>query len=539
MRGMSGFVSQNIPAMIDYLDAVSTVPDDFTLQSNSASDGSLVYSQLSGPDKSDRMQVVASIRARLENNDEIPTLQKDAIPLLPHLLDVPKHLAIITSAVVRNAKSGAAMPYLSAMGSRGPTQSSAREWDLAHFAELSFDVEAQALKSVATLASGAARTYKSRSISSALQNALNASSSSANVAVPLPPRPSSSGLGASNTRTRKISTDSWFRGMHQHPVAVDADTLQQQGDTPPVSPTIAFIPMSGTTRSVSDAMDLEPIPPVPSIPPMTKMGSTSASPLSPPLPTKRRKTVRPSTAPGSTTAAQSTLFSGGVISRPNDYQYRQYREQTIATGGTASGGAFSANLPSPHIPTPSLRPMTSRESSFTTSYRKPVPAYSISSTVAAGATLREQRPGVSNERVRPEKERSRSSFIKLPFSDDKKRPTSSAKRPPSVIATAPMPSIVPFAPSCDSNHGPNGSLRGAFVDTTNMNSQVGVYPPVMVDEKMYIGKDLSAGGTIGNIGLRRTPAGSTGVQELYRARTHEERGVKKKRNGFFAWLRKA
>src|SRR5258706_2897495 len=340
MRGMSGFVAQNIPAMIDYLAAVYTVRDDSPIQSNSASDGSLVYSQLSGPDKTDRMQVVASIRARLENNDETPMLHKDAIPLLPHLLDVPKHLAIITSAVVRNAKSGAAMPYLSAMSSRGPTQSSAREWDLAHFAELCFDVEAQALKSFATLASGAARTWKSRSISSALQNALNASSSSANVVAPLPARPSSSGPGASLTRTRKISTDSWFRGMHQHPVAVNADNVYQQGDTPPVSPTIAFIPM---TRSVSDAMDIEPVPPVPSIPPTANMGSNPASPLSPSPPTKRRKNARPSTAPGSTTASQSTLYSAGVISRPNDSQYQQYREQTIATGGTTSGGAFSAN----------------------------------------------------------------------------------------------------------------------------------------------------------------------------------------------------
>ena len=539
MRGMSGFVGQNIPAMIDYLDAVSTVPDDFTLQSNSASDGSLVYSQLSGPDKTDRMQVVASIRTRLENNDEIPMLHKDAIPLLPHLLDVPKHLAIITSAVVRNAKSGTAMPYLSAMSSRGPTQSSAREWDLAHFAELCFDVEAQALKSVATLASGSARTWKSRSISSALQNALNASSSSANVVAPLPVRPSSSGPGASLTRTRKISTDSWFRGMHQHPVAVNADNVHQQGDTPPVSPTIAFIPM---TRSVSDAVDIEPIPPVPSIPPIANMGSKSASPLSPSPPTKRRKSARPSTAPGSTTASQSTLFSAGVISRPNDSQYRQYREQTIATGGTTSGGAFSANSLASNIPTPSQRPMTSRESSWAaSSYRKPVPAYTFSPAVATDTTLREQRPGVSNERVlpekEPEKERSRSSFIKLPFSDDKKRSISSRKRPPSVIATAPMPSLASL--TTISTYGANVSLRGAFGDTTNMNTQVGLYPPVMVDEKMYIGKDLSAGGTIGNIGLRRTPADSATVQELYRARTHEERGVKKKRNGFFAWLRKA
>ena len=56
-----------------------------------------------------------------------------------------------------------------------------------------------------------------------------------------------------------------------------------------------------------------------------------------------------------------------------------------------------------------------------------------------------------------------------------------------------------------------------------MNAQVGAYPPVMFDEKMYIGKDLSAGGPIGNIGFRRAPASSAGVPELYRARTHEER----------------
>ena len=43
MRGMSGFVAQNIPTTIDYLDGVCTVSGDFTLQSDSTSDGSLVY----------------------------------------------------------------------------------------------------------------------------------------------------------------------------------------------------------------------------------------------------------------------------------------------------------------------------------------------------------------------------------------------------------------------------------------------------------------------------------------------------------------
>jgi hypothetical protein len=47
----------------------------------------------------------------------------------------------------------------------------------------------------------------------------------------LPPPPSSSGLGATTNRTRKVSADSRYRGMHQHPVAVKSNTLQQQGDT--------------------------------------------------------------------------------------------------------------------------------------------------------------------------------------------------------------------------------------------------------------------------------------------------------------------
>ena len=552
MRGMSGFVEQNIPAMIDYLDAVSTVPDDFTLQSNSTTDGSLVYSHLSGPDKHDRMLVVASIRARLDNNDEVPTLHKDAVPLLPHLLDVPKHLAIITSAIVRNAKSGAGAPPLRTMSSRGPSNS--QDWDHGRFADLCFDVEAQALKSVATLASSAARAWKARSISSALQNALNVSTSSTNVVAPLPPRPSSAGLGA---RTRKISTESRFRGMHQHPVSIDAAALQQQGDTPPVSPTIAFVPMNATTRSVSDSISVEPIPPVPSLPIPNRVGSPTASfvPLSPPPP-KQRKNARPSTAPGSTTAAQSLLFAAGVISRPNDYQYQQYRERTIATGGSTNDDAIFAYAYSPMSPTStsSRRPTTSRESLYTTSsYRKPVPAYSVSptatapvttvSSVTATATLRGQRPGDGDDRVGREKaktkERTRSSFIKLPFSDEKKRSIGSRhKRPPSVAATAPMPAMVSSISGCDTVRGVHGTLRGAFTDTSNIHGQVPTYSPVMFDEKMYVGKDLSSGGSIGNIGSRRR-AGSIGVADLYRARTHEESGVKKKRTGFFAWLRRA
>ena len=60
--------------------------------------------------------------------------------------------------------------------------------------------------------------------------------------------------------------------------------------------------------------------------------------------------------------------------------------------------------------------------------------------------------------------------------------------------------------------GVHGTLCGAFTDTSNMHGQVPMYSPVMFDEKMYVGKDLSSGGSIGNIGSRRR-AGSIGAAD--------------------------
>jgi len=136
-----------------------------------------------------------------------------------------------------------------------------------------------------------------------------------------------------------------------------------------------------------------------------------------------------------------------VISRPNDSQYRQYREQTIITGGTTINVAFSTNSRTPARP---QRPVTSRESSWAAcSYREPVPTYPSTTAVAADATLRGQQSEESDERVRPEKERSRSSFIKLPFSDDKKRSINSRKghrawlSPPPFLLLGLSPAAIP------------------------------------------------------------------------------------------------
>ncbi|KAG8822095.1 hypothetical protein FRC17_009654 [Serendipita sp. 399] len=171
MRGIKGCLERNTVTMIDYLAFVSSVPDPFSPSANASS-------FLSGPDKHDRLHVINSLRERLTGaGNMIPTLYKDAIPLLPYALDVPKHLAILSSAVVRNARSGGGAAFMHAHrvepGAANGDDGTG-EWSLARFSSLCFDVEAQALKSVATLAQGAAsagafggtRTKRSTSVSS-------------------------------------------------------------------------------------------------------------------------------------------------------------------------------------------------------------------------------------------------------------------------------------------------------------------------------------------------------------------------------------
>ncbi|CAG8670670.1 16366_t:CDS:2, partial [Acaulospora colombiana] len=169
MRGIKPCLERYNPTMVDYLKCVSSLPDAWSPLANSSS-------FLSGPDKHDRLYVINSLRERLTGRGagSIPTLWKDAIPLLPYALDVPKHLAILSSTVVRNAKSASASGMPRGGAAPGADDS---DWSLTTFSGLCFDVEAQALKSVATLAQGAAaassgtfgnsvRTKRSTSVSS-------------------------------------------------------------------------------------------------------------------------------------------------------------------------------------------------------------------------------------------------------------------------------------------------------------------------------------------------------------------------------------
>jgi hypothetical protein len=88
MRGVKDFLRDSIPAMIDYILVVSTPSND-------------AYMSLPVSDRHDRLNIVNSLRQRAST---MPMLDREAVPMLPFLLDIPRHLAIITSGVIRNSR---------------------------------------------------------------------------------------------------------------------------------------------------------------------------------------------------------------------------------------------------------------------------------------------------------------------------------------------------------------------------------------------------------------------------------------------------
>ena len=95
MRGVQDFLRDSVPAMIDYIKLVSTP--------TSESPPSL------GDDinRHDRISVANALRHRTKT---MTILDRESVPILPHLLDVPRHLAIITSAVIRGSRELSTRP---------------------------------------------------------------------------------------------------------------------------------------------------------------------------------------------------------------------------------------------------------------------------------------------------------------------------------------------------------------------------------------------------------------------------------------------
>ncbi|KAH9486933.1 putative Ras GTPase-activating-like protein ngap [Psilocybe cubensis] len=90
MKRVQGFLEESVPVMIDYLHAVSTPVE--------GTPSSMLGDAMN---RHDRLNVVNALRHRTK---KMKVLDKEAVPILPHLLDIPKHLAIITSAVIRGSR---------------------------------------------------------------------------------------------------------------------------------------------------------------------------------------------------------------------------------------------------------------------------------------------------------------------------------------------------------------------------------------------------------------------------------------------------
>ncbi|EJD03956.1 GTPase activating protein [Fomitiporia mediterranea MF3/22] len=128
MRGLKDFMQASLPAMIDYIKEVST-PSSERFQSRLPSH----------VDKHDRICVMNALH---ERKPDMPTLHREALLFLPHLLDIPRHLAVLTSAVVRNMRD---TKY---QRNKVPSQYSNSLW---HFTRCCLEVENVALKCVSQL----------------------------------------------------------------------------------------------------------------------------------------------------------------------------------------------------------------------------------------------------------------------------------------------------------------------------------------------------------------------------------------------------
>lgn len=136
MHDVKQFMQSSLPAMTDYILDVSTPVTDRRAPPPSSSS-----------EQHDRLHVM---KALIERSPSLPTLRREAIPALPHLVDIPRHSAILVSAVVRSLHNQRNLPKLS----------SSRL--LREFSRRCFDVENRALQCVTRLASRTQQKHATR-----------------------------------------------------------------------------------------------------------------------------------------------------------------------------------------------------------------------------------------------------------------------------------------------------------------------------------------------------------------------------------------
>jgi hypothetical protein len=88
MRGIKSFLEEKLPEMLDYILVVSTPGPEDSPNHNRR-----------------RMSGVVPSGALHDRKRAMSDLQKELIPHEQHFLDIPRHLAIITSAIVRHSRN--------------------------------------------------------------------------------------------------------------------------------------------------------------------------------------------------------------------------------------------------------------------------------------------------------------------------------------------------------------------------------------------------------------------------------------------------
>ena len=172
MRGVKDFLTNSIPHMVDYIVVVSTPEPQSP-------------SNASPPpfDKNDHQRIMHTLRQR---GQTAPVLYREATPVLPHVLDLPRHLAVVSALVVRYARARSYAPLTHIHSGTGD-----------HFDEFCakcMQVEERALLRVSQLASRPRRQPSQPSVSSPLA-----------ASIPLPPSPTSPMRIPSARRERRIS----------------------------------------------------------------------------------------------------------------------------------------------------------------------------------------------------------------------------------------------------------------------------------------------------------------------------------------------
>lgn len=185
MRGLKDFLRESVPAMVDYILVVSTPSDIYASPSSTGDAG-----------RHERLGIMKAMRERQMGSSR-SKLDSEAIPVLPHLLDMPRHLAIITSAVIRNSREFMASP---------PSED---DRPLRQFCSKCFEVEGLALQRVSHIASSIAgqQPYPSENWQSSTLPTTASSNST-----PQQPQPQS-GRKSSRPSTAPSPIDSSFRSL--------------------------------------------------------------------------------------------------------------------------------------------------------------------------------------------------------------------------------------------------------------------------------------------------------------------------------------